>query len=183
VSPLAPQCHELQPFVLAETETQQQYDFKTKVSLSGATPGIVIPAVLPNSRPPVGYDWIKRSQQPKNNMPTTAGGGGDGVVVDSPKMGESGEAGSEDAFFDPLQGEKPQQQSFLRRYWYIILPIVIMTFMAPEEPAPNQSRNGSAGGSGSAAAAVGNVATGVGGNVGSKSAATTGMKQRRGKRG
>jgi hypothetical protein len=167
VSPLAPQCHELDTFAQEATEKgRKENDFKTKISLSTATPGIVIPAVLPNSRPPMGYNWIKRSP-PKTNVPKEGDEGTDS------SRGGGGGGGPDDAFFDPLKDEKPQQQSFLRRYWYIILPIVIMTFMGPEEPAaPTQSRNG------------GETGGGISGGSGSnKIAAGVGSKQRRGKRG
>lgn len=166
VSPLAPQCHELDTFAQEATEKgRKENDFKTKISLSTATPGTVIPAVLPNSRPPMGYNWIKRSP-PKTNVPKEGDEGTD-------SSGGGGGGGPDDAFFDPLKDEKPQQQSFLRRYWYIILPIVIMTFMGPEEPAaPTQSRNG------------GETGGGISGGSGSnKIAAVGGSKQRRGKRG
>lgn len=172
VSPLAPPCHELKPFVTETTDNnEKEYKFKTKVSLSIATPGIAIPAVLPNTRPPIGYDWIKRSQKSSS---TETGG-------DSTRR--EGEGGS-GATFDPLQDEKPEHPSFLRRYWYIILPVAIMTFMAPEEPAASnpQSQSGSGskmmgGGTGApvAAAAAASTVTAA--------APSIGVKQRRGKRG
>jgi hypothetical protein len=71
------------------------------------------------------------------------------------------------------QEEEGTAQSFLRKYWYVILPLVIANFMgtpaAPEQPA--QAAGGEEGATGQPAAA-------------SVAAAPSGLqsKQRRGKR-
>lgn len=137
-----------------ETKQDKEYKFRTTVNYSTATPGIAIPSVLPNSNPPMGYDWIKRSKK-------TVGGSTENV-------GE-GESSSSEPGFDPGQ-DKPEQPSFLRRYWYIILPITLMTFMGTEEPAKEGAQGSGAG------VAVSSAAAGA-------AVAGTSNKQRRGKRG
>ena len=154
VSPLAPQCHDLKP--LTELSKEREYTFTSSISYSTQTPGMTIPVVLPKSRPPPGYQWIKRF-----------------------KKTEPGASGAEDTdggTFDP-DGESPRDnQSFFRKYWYIILPLTIMTFIAPEEPP--QGEQGQGGASGNARAGGAGMAAGAG-----TATAPVGVKQRRGKRG
>ena len=152
VSPLAAQCHELNSFM--ETKQDKEYKFRTTVNYSTAIPGMAIPSVLPNSNPPMGYDWIKRGKK-------TVGGS-------TANVGE-GESSSSEPGFDPGQ-DKAEQPSFLRRYWYIILPITLMTFMGTEEPAKEGAQGSGAGVAGASAAAGAAVAG-------------TSNRQRRGKRG
>lgn len=156
VSPLAAQCHELNSFM--ESKQDKEYKFKTTVNYSIATPGIAIPTVLPNSNPPMGYDWIKRSK--KN------------VGGSTENLGE-GESSSSEPGFDPGQ-DSAEQPSFLRRYWYVILPITIMTFMGTEEPAKEEQQGGAQGSGAKIAGA--SAATGA-------AAVGTSTRQRRGKRG
>jgi hypothetical protein len=156
VSPLAAQCHELNSFM--ETKQDKEYKFRTTVNYSTATPGMAIPSVLPNSNPPMGYDWIKRSKK---------------SVGDSAENVGEGESSSSDTGFDPGQ-DTPEQPSFLRRYWYIILPITLMTFMGTEEPAKEQQQGGAQG----SGAGVAGASAAAGAAV-----AGTSNRQRRGKRG
>ena len=156
-SPLAPPCHELKP--LSEASKERQFAFKTAVSHSTAKTGMSIPSVLPSTKPVPGYKWIKRL---KNSSPGSDAGNTYG----------NGEAGAEDgAGFDPEGKDIPENHSFLRKYWYVVLPVTIMTLMGPEEP--------DAGGAGAGAkAAAPAVAAGA-----SAAAASGAGKKRRGKRG
>eukprot|EP00980_Cylindrotheca_fusiformis_P021636 scaffold8505_cov130-Cylindrotheca_fusiformis.AAC.2 len=107
VSPLAPKtCDEL-------TEVESPA-FTSKTSVSLDAPGMIMKAVLPQSKPPPGMAFLPH---PNNNKgPGAAGGAGPGPTGDQ---------------------EETTGQSFLRKYWYVILPLVIANFMgSPEEPAP-----------------------------------------------
>lgn len=159
VSPLAAQCHELKPFM--ESKEGKEYQFITSVNYSTATPGMAIPTILPNSNAPMGYDWIKRGRK---SVESTA---------DNTNEGESQNT---DTGFDPEGEAKADPASFLRRYWYVILPVTIMTFFGPE--AAQEEKQDAVGGTGG----VDRVA-GVTAAVGAAAAGTTTARQRRGKRG
>ena len=154
VSPLAAPCHEQNPLV--ETKNEKGYKFRTSVSFSTAKPALTIPAVLPSTNPPPGYDWIKRTKK------TTTNERDSGDNSQGPDAQGTG--------FDP-EAEAAQQatanQSFLRKYWYIILPVVLMSLTSGEEP----SQQGGAASAGAAAAGA------------AAASASSGSRQRRGKRG
>lgn len=119
-SPLALPCHELKP--LSEASKERQFTFKTAVSHSTAKTGMTIPSVLPSTKPVPGYKWIKRL---KNTSVGSDAGSTDG----------NGDAGADDGTgFDPEGKDVPENHSFLRKYWYVVLPMTIMTLMGPEEP-------------------------------------------------
>jgi len=125
--------------------------FQTVISLSTAQTGMTIPLVLPSVRPPPGYSWFPRTTTGNTN----------------PAIQE--------------QEAQGQQQSFLRKYWYIILPIMLTTVLgnsAEEEPATQAQQP-----KGDAAAAT-RVATVTSAPLPSSSqTGSTSQRQRRGKRG
>ena len=153
------------------SSSEKEFAFSTTVTYSTATPGMTIPVVLPRTGPPPGYNWIKRAAV-KNTGTGTSAGDGTGAGT-SPGAGAGQPGGGS---FDPNQGDATaENQSFLRKYWYYILPLVMFTlFTGAEEPAPEGAGAGAAQGGGVAA-----VAAGAGAAAGSASA----NKQRRGKRG
>lgn len=146
-SPLTPPCHDLEP--LMEAKNKEDFAFRSTINFSMAKPGMAIPAVLPQTNPPRGYNWIQRAKKADDNGNGSTGGGSS---EDGSSFIPDGQAGVGD-------------QSFLRRYWYIILPVTIMTFLGPEEPA-----KGAGGGAKSVAAA-------------DVLGASSSGRQRRGKRG
>jgi len=154
VSPLAAPCNEQKRLV--ETKNEKGYKFRTSVSFSTSKPALTIPAVLPSTNPPPGYDWIKRAKKAATN--------------DKESGDNSQGPDAQDTGFDP-EAEAAQQatanQSFLRKYWYIILPVALMSLTGGEEP-PQQGGAASAGAAAAGAAAAG---------------ASSGSRQRRGKRG
>jgi len=153
VSPLAPQSCDGMAQVNDAT-------FTSKVSHTLDTPGAILKAVLPATKPPPGMTFISHPNLKKN----AAGGGA------------SGKKGADGGIPDPDQ-EPPQ--SFLRRYWYIILPLMIVYLMGgateqPQEPGQGGGGQGSrpaAGGRGSAAPASASASADAGG-----------ARKRRGKR-
>mmetsp|Transcript_9543 Transcript_9543/g.14042 ORF Transcript_9543/g.14042 Transcript_9543/m.14042 type:complete len:308 (+) Transcript_9543:128-1051(+) len=148
VSPLARPCSELPPMTSA---SNTEFIFQTTVKYTTATPGMTIPVIMPATRPPNGFGWIKRKSRPE-----VAGGTGTNAA------GTGGDPNS----FDPnAEGENEEHHSFFRRYWYIILPVTVMTFFGSEEPAPEAAQSAGAAAVTAAASATGSA-----------------PKQRRGKR-
>lgn len=138
VSPLAASCHELPPMHMQDSA--KELEFKSLITYSVASQGMPIPLVMPQQRPPPGYGWIKRIvNKSLNGAPGTENDG----ASDAPG-------------FNPEKlGQDPQQSySFLRKYWYIILPVSIMMLAGgEEEPAPQAGRSqGSGAGAGQASA-------------------------------
>lgn len=99
VSPLAPKCQELSP--LDEVPT-----FKSTITFETATPGMLIPTLLPPTKPPVGLKFFARSQGAAD-IP--------GITKPATDTGPKG---------------------ILMKYWYIILPIFIMMMTAGGEEPP-----------------------------------------------
>jgi len=166
VSPLAASCHEL-PLM---QDSAKELEFKSLITYSVASQGMPIPLIMPQQRPPPGYGWIKRIvNKSLNGAPGTENDG----ASDAPG-------------FNPEKlGQEPQTSySFLRKYWYIILPVSIMMLAGGEEaPAPQGGGRpqGSAGGGGPAGAAAATIGASMGGG---KSVGGGGKpRQRRGKRG
>ncbi len=151
VSPLAPKtCDD---FEMPESAPK----FESKLQLATETPGMVLKSILPTTKPPPGLTFLKRTANTKGSAGNAGAGGG----------------------ASPDPEEDPQQQSFLRRYWYIIAPLFLMNlFGAPAEEQRKAVEGAAAGGSeaGSAPAA---------GSTGGSAPAGAGTpaKGRRGKRG
>lgn len=163
VSPLAPKsCAD--PFwdERAKNNNLQDQGWDSRISWETATPGMTLRAVMPSYRPPVGLKWLPRlgtngklyqAKGPPGSADDKGGkgGGGDAPEVDASPMG------------------------FMRRYWYIIVPLMLMNLMGTEPPPPEgqqqQAQAGAAAAAGGAAAAAAAAAAGAA------------PKQRRGKRG
>jgi len=137
VSPLARACSDIPSLASFESD---EIKFSSTVTVSAINNGMTIPLVLPTSKPPQGFSWFPRTQNGNNNNPFT-----------KPET-----EGTDDT----------QHQSFLRRYWYIILPVIIMT-----------SLGGSEDGAGSNRQTVGSASSGTSQTVESS------VRQRRDKRG
>jgi len=157
VSPLAPSCDEF-----AVTMSEDPKSFSSKISLETATPGMILPAVLPQTKPPAGLKFLKSKNGNKPNP------------------------------LDPNEKEQPvtSPQGFLRKYWYLILPLFIMSMTsgaAPEEQqqpaqgaAASHPSQGGSGGGGQAAASAGAAAPTQSAPSGGGGTSAT---RRRGKRG
>ena len=161
VSPLAPPCTSLGPLADAEGAVPE---FQTTVSYETSKPAMTVPLVLPKVKPPPGLKLYPRK-------PAAAAAGGEGA-------GGAGAGSNGDGAFE--EDDKPQNQSFLMKYWYIILPLMILQFVGgPEEPPQQEEGGGSEGGNAAGSAA----ATAV--TAGGAAAANAGAapRQRRGKRG
>ena len=163
VSPLSPSCASLGP--LAETEGAVP-EFQTSVSYETSKPAMTVPLVLPKVKPPPGLKLYPRKK------PAAGTGGGKGGADGA---GAGGNGGGSAAAFE--EDEKPQNQSFLMKYWYIILPLRILQFVGGPEPPPQQGEGGDSEG-GSAAAAT----SATGAAVGAVAASAAAPRQRRGKR-
>ena len=160
VSPLAPPCASLGP--LAETEGAVP-EFQTTVSYETSKPAMTVPLVLPKVKPPPGLKLYPRKP--------AAAAGGEGA-------GGAGAGSNGDGAFE--EDDKPQNQSFLMKYWYIILPLMILQFVGgPKEPPQEEEGGGSEGGNAAGSAAATSVTAGGAAAVNAGAA----PRQRRGKRG
>ena len=134
VSPLAPPCEEmgsLEESLRSGEGGGGAPEFKTTVLYSTSTAAMTVPVVLPKVKPPPGLKIYPRKQRPAE------------------------EGGQDAAQSNPFEEDKPESQSFLRKYWYIILPMVLVNIFGAggEEPVPPSA-------AGAAAAAGGAVAAG-----------------------
>ena len=161
VSPLAPPCTSLGPLADAEGAVPE---FQTTVSYETSKPAMTVPLVLPKVKPPPGLKLYPRK-------PAAAAAGGEGA-------GGAGAGSNGDGAFE--EDDKPQNQSFLMKYWYIILPLMILQFVGgPEEPPQQEEGGGSEGAN--AAGSAGATAVTAGGAAAANAGAAP--RQRRGKRG
>ncbi|CAJ1962074.1 unnamed protein product [Cylindrotheca closterium] len=149
-SPLAPKsCDEM-----GEVESPT---FTSKVSLTLDTPGMILKSVLPTTKPPPGMTFIPHPNLKKNSGNSAAGDGAKGGAKEGQIPGQ----------------EEEEPQSYIRKYWYIFLPLMIANFMGIGSPAAGGEP--SQGGAGDAQPAV--AAAGA-----SAPAGSDGGKRRRGKR-
>ena len=130
VSPLAPKtCGEYDDNEDSGDAASNAKSFSSRVSVLLDTPAMTLKNVLPASKPPPGISFVKQPKQPGQQ------GGGNGEDYgdgDSPP---------------PIQGPF----GFLSKYWYIILPMLILQIITvPEEEQGQQQgqqgANQSAGG-------------------------------------
>jgi hypothetical protein len=182
VSPLAPKsCEELDP-------VPESAELTSKISYETPTPGMSLRAVLAAEKPPPGLKFLQFKRSPNQ--------GGGGATGPNPILGD----GSND-------GEKPPAPSgpfgFLSRYWYILLPIMLMNIMmSPADPQqqqqqqqhnPAQGQDVGGGGGGASAAQQGSAVPSPrvveastrapSTAAGTAAASSSASRQRRGKRG
>eukprot|EP00536_Pseudo-nitzschia_multiseries_P006106 jgi/Psemu1/239115/estExt_Genewise1.C_1260016 len=92
--------------------------FSSRVSVQLDTPAMTIKTILPQSKPPPGIAFVKQSQTPGQQRGSTSG------------------ADDGDNYEDPdAPPTPPSPLGFFSKYWYIILPMIILQVLqAPEEP-------------------------------------------------
>ena len=119
VSPLAPAtCAAYDQAALPPTK---KLSFESRVSTETAVPGMTLRTVLPDYKPPKGLNVLKGSSTSSNQQ----GLGDDGDKTDTPP---------------PPKGPF----EFVKRYWYILLPLVLANFVTSEPPAAEQQQEGAA---------------------------------------
>jgi hypothetical protein len=128
VSPLAPKSCDEYPAL----EDNVTMSFQSKTSVKLDTPGMPLKPILTASKPPPGLTFLKRPRD------TSTGGS-------SNYKNQNGHLDYEDP--EP----KPEPPSgvfgFFQRYWYVILPMMVMQFLAPppEDPPQKQQQQGEGG--------------------------------------
>lgn len=152
ISPLAlPDCDDLETLIPSFVTK-----YESKVDYEMAVPGMVLGNTLPHYKPPPGLTALKGA--------SVVGG-----------QREASPLGASDE-----QEEVPVDNSLpglLRRYWYLVLPLVISSFISADPPP---AEGGGEGGGGTAAAA-GAVAAGAA--AGGAAAGGTRARGKRTKRG
>jgi len=143
ISPLAAKLCD--PQKITTQDQQPQLNFTTTVSLDSFTPSMTVPLVLPPYRPPADIKFFSSYRTRLSQQQQQVGSDG-----------------------KPIPGTAPdgQNQSFLRKYWYIILPVMIMSLTG----GGAQEEEGAAGAAAAGATAV------------ASTQASAGAKPRRGKR-
>lgn len=174
VSPLAPtSCDAMEPL-------ESPPEFQSRISYEISTPGLPLRHVLVGEKPPPGLKFLpypKRPQQQQAGSPS------------NPLLQDGGDGRNQ-------QQQQPDSPfGFMRRYWYIILPILLLNIMggspAPESPdqeAATPSQQGPSQGAAlvapaGAAAATSPSTRGPAAAASSPSGTIGTAKQRRGKRG
>lgn len=116
ISPLAPKsCGDYY-----ETPLSGETMFESKVSFETAVPGMVVGKPTKDTKatvkPPPGFKWLPG---PKSSGKKAFGSDGS-IPVDNPD--------------EPKPPQGPFE--FMKRYWYVFLPILIMNLMGGEAPPP-----------------------------------------------
>lgn len=159
VSPLAPKTCDNEYWEQKRSNLPEGWE--TRISWETSTPGMVLRTVMPNYKPPPGLHWLPRVGA-NGNLYQAQGPPGTG--------GEQGGTGG-----GPEQEQAPM--AFLRRYWYILLPLFIMNFFGAPEAPPAEGQSGQAAGGGAAPAG------GAAAPAAAPAAGASPPKSRRGKRG
>jgi len=157
-----------------ETKSKPLQFTTSSITYSTSTPGMTIPLILPNMNLPKGaITMLPRDK----TRPTQYTG-------QSSTSSSTGKGGDDQKYFqDMMTEEQGPPKSFLMRYWYIILPMVIMTFFSEAPEDPNAPKEGQ-GPSNQQGQNPSNVATATAAVAGASTAASSGKsRQRRGKRG
>jgi hypothetical protein len=123
VSPLAPSTCD--SYSDNSNESAATAEFSSKISLETATPGMHLRTVLPEYQPPTGMTLLYGNKM-----------GGDGT------NGSPNNNNNKDNNTPPVWG-------FVRKYWYIILPLILAQFLTGPESATRPA--GSAAGTATAA--------------------------------
>jgi hypothetical protein len=118
VSPLAPtSCDELDPM-------PESAEFTSKISYETPSPGMSLRPVLAGEKPPPGLKFLQYKRGP-NNQGTA--NGPNPILNDGSKDGQPPPAPS-----GPF--------GFLSKYWYVLLPIMILNIMMAPAPTDQQQQ-------------------------------------------
>jgi len=123
VSRLAPKsCDSLEDLSIVNKKKRGGLKYNTRVGYELSTPALSTPPVLPLIKPPKGLILFPK----KRAADGTLTGGSSTLVGDQTKQEQESVTGP---------------QSFIRRYWYIIMPLFIYTcFTAPVEDDGSQKQ-------------------------------------------
>jgi hypothetical protein len=145
ISPLAPKtCDDI--------SIPSTLKFESKLELALDTPSMTLKSVLPTSKPPPGLAFQATNRNSKGSAGGAPGPGGVPVMP---------------AEQEPITGPT----SFIKRYWYVLLPLFLANFMgsgSPEEPSSQGGGGAAAVGAGGAAVAAAAVAASSSGSPGKK---------------
>lgn len=137
ISPLAPKNCDHEHWEQKRSNLPEGWE--TKISWETSTPGMKLAKVMPNYKPPPGLKWLPRVgpngkiHQGQGPPGSDQGGGG---------------PGQEQEMSGPF--------GFMKRYWYIILPLLIANLFGGEAPAPEgqPAQSGPAAGAGAGSASA-----------------------------
>lgn len=124
----------------SDSDATTTRSFSSRVSVQLDTPAMVLKSILPQTKPPPGISFVKQpkapgAKGPQGNGGATSSSSGDGENYDGDDEEEAPTA-------------VPSPFSFLKKYWYIIVPMLIMNFLSTqssEEPAAEGQPQGQGG--------------------------------------
>ena len=130
VSPLAPKSCD-NKYETNDDDNNKIKTFSSRVNVQLDTAAMALKNVLSQSKPPPGLAFMKQAQQPGEQGSSSNGGGG----------------GDEEQDPDAPPNAVPSPFAFLQKYWYIILPMIILQFITgPAEEQKSQGPGGNEGG-------------------------------------
>ncbi|OEU22209.1 hypothetical protein FRACYDRAFT_267187 [Fragilariopsis cylindrus CCMP1102] len=130
VSPLAPKSCD-NKYETNDDDNNKIKTFSSRVNVQLDTAAMALKNVLSQSKPPPGLAFMKQPQQPGEQGSSSNGGGG----------------GDEEQDPNAPPNAVPSPFAFLQKYWYIILPMIILQFITgPAEEPKSQGPDGNEGG-------------------------------------
>ena len=130
VSPLAPKSCD-NKYETNDDDNNKIKTFSSRVNVQLDTAAMALKNVLSQSKPPPGLAFMKQAQQPGEQGSSSNGGGG----------------GDEEQDPDAPPNAVPSPFAFLQKYWYIILPMIILQFVTgPAEEPKSQGPGDNEGG-------------------------------------
>jgi hypothetical protein len=158
VSPLAPKtCDDYDD---DDALLMKEAKLLSKAHVELDTPGMTLKAVLPHTKPPPGLAFMANPNTVKNTKGSAGGAAGGAGGAGGPIPEEAGPQGME---------------WFLRKYWYVLLPLFLANFVGNGGEAPKPDEEGGAGAGDAAPAAAAQAIAAPG--------ASPSKKARRGKKG
>ena len=154
-----PMVSKLAPPTCDGLEYDDSLEFSTKVDYQVDHIGMPLKTVLPSVKPPPGLNYLPGTKSTTGSGTGAGAGGGGGFAKDEP---------------EPPQG----LFGYLTKYWYIVVPLMLMNLLGPEPP--REGEEGGGGGQPSSGATPPPAAAAAAAPAARASPPT---KQRRGKRG
>jgi hypothetical protein len=176
ISPLAPSTCDEYPAYSNEEGGIKVPALQSDVSWETDIPGMVLQTVLPKYNPPPGLKYIKSTNNGgSNSMAGSAGtipSGATMTTSDKPPPSFTGKGDGGDGDEPPVLDNS--LMGLAKRYWYVLLPLILSNLMSAGQEAPKEGGEAAAGAAGGAVAA---------GAAGAAAAAGGSAQKRRGKRG
>jgi hypothetical protein len=154
---------------------------QSDVSWETDVPGMVLQTVLPKYNPPPGLKYIKSTgSSGSHGMGGSAGTVGSGATMTTTDKPPPSITGKGSGSGDGDDGDEPPELDnsifgLAKRYWYVLLPLILSNLLTGNQEEPKTEAEGGAGAAGEK--------SGAGAAPAGGSTASPQVRQRRGKRG